>query len=41
MPNQNLQIFIVILIINVMMGGIGSSSSFDVNVPCVNNENEK
>ena len=40
MPNQNLQIFIVILVINVMMSSIKSSSCFDVNVPGVNNENE-
>ena len=41
MPNQNLQIFIVILGINVMMSSIRSSSCFDVNVPGVNNENKK
>ena len=40
MPNQNLQIFIAILVINVMMGGIRSSASFDVNVPGVYNESE-
>ena len=40
MPNQNLQILIVILVINVMMGGIRSSSCFDVNVPGVIDENE-
>jgi hypothetical protein len=38
MPDQNYQIFIVILVINVMMSGIGSSSCFIVNVPGVNNE---
>jgi hypothetical protein len=40
MPNQNLQIFIMILVINVMMSGIRSSSCFDVNVPGVNINNE-
>ena len=40
MPNQNLQILIVILVINVMMSGIRSSSCFDVDVPGENNENE-
>ena len=40
MPNQNLQIFIVILVINVMMSGIRSSSCYDVNVPGVSNEDE-
>ena len=40
MSNQNLQIFIVILVINVMMSGIRPSPCFDVDVPGVNNENE-
>ena len=40
MPNQNLQIFIVILVINVMMSGIRSSSCFNVNVPVENNKNK-
>ena len=38
MPNQNLQICVVILVINVMMSGIRSSPCFDVNVPIVNDE---
>ena len=41
MPNQNLQILVMILVINVVMSSIGSSSCFRVNVPCVNlNANE-
>ena len=40
MPSHNLQILIVILVIDVMMSCIRSSSCFDVNVPGVNNENE-
>ena len=40
MPNQNLQIFIVILVIDVMMSGIRSSSCFEVNVPGENNINK-
>ena len=40
MPNQNPQIFIVILVINVMMSGIRSPSCHDVNVPGVNSKNE-
>ena len=40
MSNQNLQIFIVVLVINVMMSSIRSPSCFDVNVPAVNNEND-
>ena len=38
MPNQHLQIFIVILVINVMMSGIRSSSCFKVNIPSENNK---
>ena len=41
MPNQNFQIFILILVINVMMSGIRSSSRFDVNVPSVNENDYK
>ena len=33
MPSQNLQIFIVVLVVNVMMTCIRSSSCFFVNVP--------
>ena len=40
MPSQNLQNLIVILVINVIVSDIRSSSCFDVNVPVVNNENE-
>ena len=40
MSNQNLQIFIVFLVINVMMSSIRSPSCLDVNVPAVNNEND-
>ena len=40
MLDQNLQIFVVILIINVIMSGIRSPSCFYVNVPGVSNEIE-
>ena len=38
MPNQNLEIFIEILVIDVMMSSIRSSSFFNVNVPGWNNK---
>ena len=41
MPNQNLQIFVMILVINVVMSSIRSPSCFRVNVPDVKfNTNE-
>ena len=40
MSSRNLQICVVILVINVAMSGIKSSSCFEVSVSGVNNENE-
>ena len=41
MPYQNLQIFIVLLIINVMMSSIRSLSCFNVDVPGGNNNKKQ
>ena len=37
MPNQDLQIFIVILVIDVVVSSIRSSSCFNIDVPGNNN----